>query len=164
MKAILIVHLFPLIFWSCNSKEKNFRQELNGENLIKLELINLNISMKVSQTHSIVKLGDKSIINLNPDRRTVKQFSIAKSRPVVEKGKYVKIFLFDNGTILKYYVFEEDGGSGGIEYKLEGILEYGKELYLITATDQKELEEGDPEFCLKYLSTIKSLKQFANKK
>lgn len=166
MKTILIASLFALIFWSCNSNEKNFSKELSGENLIRLELTNLDISIKVSQTHSIIELDDKFKINLNPDGRTLKQFSLSKSKPVVEKGKYLETILFDNGMILKYNVFEENEnvGSGGIEYELEGILEFRKDLYLITATDQKEFEKGKPEFCFKYLSTIERLNRFENKK
>lgn len=157
-KSKAIVTLFALMFLACNSKPKNFSQELDSENLIKLELVNLNISIRVPHTYNIAEHDNKVIINLNPEGRTVKQFSIVKSKPVVQKGNYTETFLFDNGAILNYHLFEKAGGSGGIEYKLEGILEFEKELYLIMVTDQKELTEGNPEFCLKYLSTIKSLK------
>lgn len=153
MKSVLILILSLIFLLGCGAKQ-DFSQEINDENLISVDLNNLNINIRLPQIHSLQQFGDKAIINLNPNKRAIKQFSIEKSTSIEKRDKYQESFQFRNGAILKYYKFEEGGGSGGIEYELEGILKLKNEQFLITASHQTELVKGDPEFCLKYLSTI----------
>ena len=73
---------------------------------------------------------------------------------------YNKTFHFKNKAVLKYTTFTGDTpGSGGNEYRLKGKLTYKDQTFLIEAVDQKDLGKGDPEFCLKYLSTLRYIEE-----
>ena len=158
MKAILIGALFAFICWNCNSKEQNLRKELNKENLVQLKLNNLNISLKVPRPHHFFETNDKSSFNINPHGRGTKQFSISNSKSSVTKEKYEKSFSFDNGGILYYNALVVSAGSGGNEFQLVGVLKFADEILQVTSSIQKDSASGETEFCLKYLSTIQSLK------
>lgn len=158
MKAKLVILLLVLMCSSCIDKKTDFTQELSKEHLIRLELETLNISLKVPTEHTVFENNDKTVIDVNPKGRAIRQFSLTKLPPNIQKGNYKESCYFTNGAILNYTTFKEEGGNGGTEYKLEGILTFEKELFLISATDQKELGKGFPEFCLQYISTIQRLK------
>ncbi|GAA4279237.1 hypothetical protein [Aquimarina mytili] len=154
IKAALLICMF--LFLNCDSNKHNFDKELRKENLVKLELKELKISILVPQESSFDESNNEVLINLNPKGRSVKLFSIKKAT-APKNNKYNTSFTFDSGATLNYFIFEENGGNGGIEYKLNGNLEYEDRIFKITSTYQEELGRGYPEFCLKYLSTIKNL-------
>jgi len=160
MKVKLIIFFPIILLLSCNSNEKNYKQALLLENLFELELKTLNIKLMIPQKHHIFKIEDSFTIDLNPNGRTIRQFSIAKLQSNNKKEKYTESCTFKNGFILNYNTFNKTGGSGGNEYILEGFLESQGDLFRIVSTDQKELDTGEPEYCLKYLSTIKRMKHF----
>ncbi len=147
-----------MIIAGCNSKGNNFRHELSEERLIKLEFEKLKISVKVPEEHLLFEDSNCITIHLNSQGRRAKEFSITKSSPDIQKNKYKESFYFDNGAIMYYYTFAEVGGSGGVEYYLEGIFEFEKERFLITSIEQREFGKGRPEFCMRYLSTVEKLK------
>ena len=154
MKKIVNTILLVLILVHCDSGN-NFNSELSKENLIELELKQLNISIQVPRGHSISEFDDFTVIYSNLRGR---QFSISKVKSNIQKNRYKKSFRFDKGATLKYSTFVKKGGNGGPEYELEGIFEFKNGQLLITSTDQREYGKGTPEFCMKYLSTIKKLK------
>ena len=158
MKALVIGLLYLFVFWSCNTKEQRFRKELNNENLVQLELSNLNISIAVPRTHRISEMDNEYSFNLNPHGRGVKWFSISDSKSSVPKEKYKKSFSFNNGAILNYDIFVAGGGSGGNEHELQGVLEFNGKTFQIGSSIQTDSARGEIDFCLKYLSTIQSLK------
>jgi len=138
-----------LICLGCAKKKTDFEQELSIEHLVRSELQTLKISLDIPQKHTVFKNNDSIVIDLNPDERTIRQFSVAKLPPTIQKDKYKESVYFKNGATLNYYNYKATGGSGGIEYVLEGILKFEEELFLISVTDQKEYGKGNPEFYLK---------------
>ncbi len=158
MKVKLIVLFAITLLLSCNSNKKDFKQVLLLENLFELESKTLNIKLMIPQKHHIFKNEDRLTIDLNPNGRAIRQFGIAKFQSNIKKEKYTESYTFENGFTLSYYTFSEAGGSGGTEYRMEGILESQEEVFKIVSIDQKELGKGEPEYCLKYLSTIKRIK------
>lgn len=166
MNNILFLPIIALILISCASKGNNSQQDLSEEELVKVELKRLNFSIKVPQRNKINEISsenfiDLTIIELNPERRYVKQISIGKLSSNIEEteGGFLKTYSFENGATLNYETSIEHGGSGGAEHTLTGILEFDGEHFLIGASDQEELGYADPTFCLKYLSTIERLDQ-----
>lgn len=154
-----------MILISCNSQKTKNYQELGEEKLIELKLKTLGIRIKVPLRHSVLESDDFTTIDLNPLGRNIVQFRITILDSNYQESKYSESIRFKNGGILNYYTFVADGpvGSGGAEYRLEGVLEYGNRKFLITATDQSEFSKGCPEYCIKYLSTIEELKHLPKK-
>jgi hypothetical protein len=154
MKIKSISILLFLLLISCDSKKNNFDKEIHKENVVKLEFQNLRIRIKIPRKHQLIEDNKSVTINLNPQGRNAKQFSIVRLSSNIQKSKYTKSFKFNSGAAINYDTFSKNGGSGGTEYILKGILEFEKNQFLITSIEQNEFKKGEPEFCLKYLSTI----------
>ena len=159
MKSKLIALLLVLIFSSCNHEQRGFKQELSQENLEKIESEVLNISVMIPKECAVNESKNKISFNLNPKGRTIKQFSISKLPSVVHNNNYKYTFSFENEATLSYHTFIKGAGSGGTEYELEGVLKIKNKSFLVHSIDQEEFTKGNPNFCLKYLSTIEILKK-----
>ena len=164
MNVKLTVLLVILIIASCNSNENSFKDELSKENLVQREFEGLKIRIMIPEECTVLENNDNILINFNSKGRTIKQFSISKIQATFQEDKYKASFSFENGATLQYYTFEEGGGSGGIEYGLEGVFKTEDKTLFITSSDQKEFGKGEPGFCLKYLSTVEIIKTFVNKR
>ena len=163
MNVRLTVLLVTLIIASCNSNEHSFRDELSKENLVKRELEALKIKVMIPKECTILENNNNTLIDCNAKGRVIKQFSISKIQSTLQEDQYEALFSFENGATLQYYTFEGGGGSGGTEYQLEGVFKIGGKTLLITSSDQKEFGKGEPEFCLKYLSTVEIIKRLPAK-
>ncbi len=163
MNVKLTVLLVTLIITSCNSNEHNFRDELSKENLVKRELESLKIKIMIPKECTTLENNDNILIDCNPKGRAIKQFSISKIQSTLQEDQYDALFSFENGATVQYYMFEGGGGSGGTEYQLEGVFKIEDKTLLITSSDQKEFGKGEPEFCLKYLSTVEIIKRLPAK-
>ena len=138
-------------FAGCNTR--NDDKVLQKEQLTEVVIKAMGIRIQVPEKNIVRAYPDRVVVDINPEGRSVRQFSIATSMIVLKT--YNKTFHFKNKAVLKYTTFAGDTpGSGGNEYRLKGKLTYKDQTFLIEAVDQKEFGKGDPEFCLKYLSTL----------
>lgn len=143
--------LFIVGFSGCNTR--NDDKELRDEQLTEVVIKAMGIRIQVHEKHIVRAYPDRVVVDINPEGRSVRQFSIATSMAVLKT--YHKTFHFKNKAVLKYTTFTGDTpGSGGNEYRLKGKLTCKDQTFLIESVDQKEFGEGNPEFCLKYLSTL----------
>lgn len=154
MNTKLILPILAFVFLSCQQNISDFKQELSEEHLVQLELKTLKISLMIPKENNVFDHDSVILIDLNPNERNIKQFSISQLKSTIPMDKYKESLIFENGVVLNYYTSETVEGSGGSEYELEGIFKFENGQYKITSIDQKELGKGNPEFCLKYLSTI----------
>lgn len=163
MNAKLVISILALIFWSCNSSKNDFNEQLSKENLFTFKSKELNISLMVPKKSVLNEMNNRVLIDLNHNGRLIKQVSIKKAMSTIRIDKYPNAFTFGNSATLNYFLSKKNGGSGGTEYGLEGVFKIEDKTFFITSYDQKEFGKGEPEFCLKYLSTIKILKTFDSK-
>jgi len=156
MKQMKILPLFFLLLViACGQKKTKFKQQLSSENLVRLDMKSLSISVLVPKEHAVFENKGKISINLNPNGKAVKQFSIETLKSTIANVEFKESLVFENGTKLKYKTFNEEGGSGGTEYHLEGVFEIADKTFQIVSSIQDDgKEQGNAEFCMRYLSTV----------
>ncbi|WP_103069155.1 hypothetical protein [Aquimarina sediminis] len=156
--VICIIIVLSLILSNCTSKRNKFEDELSKEELVTVELEALKLTIMVPQKHFIVKRDSFCSIHIDPNNRYGRYFTIEKPNINVQKKKYSESIDFDNGIKLRYskFILENPGSSNGKEYYAKGFFRTEQKLFLITCSETKEYTEGDPEFCFKYISTIKN--------
>ena len=156
LTALSFLLLCIIGFEGCNTRHDD--KALQKEQLTEVVIKAMGIRIQVPEKNIVRAYPDRVVVDINPEGRSVRQFSIATSMAVLKT--YDKPFHFNNKAVLKYTTFTGDTpGSGGNEYRLEGKLTCKNQTFLIKAIDQKEFGKGDPEFCLKYLSTIRSIEE-----
>lgn len=147
--------LFLLLLYCFSLEPLSFELALQKEKLVTLDATPHNIMLRVPLKHALYSTKDQITIDLNPHGRRIKQFVISEKKELDNSISYEDKYLFKNGGIFHYSKSTKEGGSAGPEYVLEGQLLFSESVYIIEATEQKEWGKGDPEFCLKYLSTLK---------
>ncbi len=156
MKTSIGLGFLLLLLLYCFSLEPlSFEVALQKEQLATLEASPHQFTLKVPINHAFYSTKDRITIDLNPNGRRIKQLVISKKKARKDSVSYEDKYRFKNGGILRYSLSTKEGGSAGPEYVLNGQLLFSDVIYLIEASEQKEWGKGDPEFCLKYLSTLK---------
>lgn len=147
-------YLLLLLFLGCAEKAFNFEKELSEENLKKVNIEVLGIDLMVPEGSTVFNYEVGTSINLNPKGRLVRQFRITNVSPEIENIKFEKSYLFENDVKLEYGITTNNGGSGGMEYVLNGILRLKSQAFYINSSCQGAFNTAESTFCFKYLSTI----------
>lgn len=123
-----------------------------GVQKVQLEPFNLVMTLPVGVKVSL--LDDGVHLDFNPEGRQIRQCTLELADTSSSSG-FSHVTQLPNETTLYYNIEQFEGGSGGEEHILTGLLLTPSDSYTVQSHDQAEYPvKPDPRFCLKYLSSL----------
>jgi hypothetical protein len=143
-----------LLLSACDNRERN----LSRYNFV---LGKQNFSLEMPARYRLTKLptsGATTGVKFQvPNRRQIHYLSLEYGNVSAlssTQSVYTNRFTLKNGAILQYNVKRSDGGSGGNEAYLRGVLQYKTVTLAVVCYDQDEWAPA-PAWCLNYLYYLK---------
>ena len=123
---------------------------------VQLEPLNLQLSLPV--TASVSSTHQKVHVDFSPTGRQLRTCTLEVTGTAFSNADFPRRTRLANGAVLHYRVDTFEGGSGGEEHTLMGVLLMPTANYAVQSHDQAEYPaRPDPRFCLKYLSSLKQV-------